>query len=202
MERVTHMKAKTCLQPLPDISTAILIVRGERVILDADLAATYGVTTKRLNEQVKRNADRFPPDFSFQLTEEEKAEVVANCDHLARLKFSPVLPRAFTEHGAIMAANVLNSPRAAQMSVFVVRAFVKMRSVLTDTRHLARKLAALEQELKARLDVHEAAIVDFLQRIMKILDPPPPPPEPPPPEIGFHVKEEAIPYRTRKRAKE
>ena len=107
------MKRKTCLRPLPDIGTAILTVRGERVILDADLAATYGATTKRLNEQVKRNADRFPPDFSFQLTAEEKAEVVANCDHLARLKFSPVLPRAFTEHGAIMAANVLNSPRAA-----------------------------------------------------------------------------------------
>ena len=128
--------------------------------------------------------------------------MVANCDHLARLRFSPVLPRAFTEHGAIMAANVLNSPRAAQMSVFVVRAFVRMRSMLTDTRELARKLAALEQELKARLDVHEVAIVDFLQRIMKILDPPPPPPEPPPPEIGFHVKEEALPYRTRKRGKE
>ena len=192
------MKRKTGLRPLPEISTAIVTVRGERIILDADLAATYGVTTKRLNEQVKRNADRFPPDFSFQLTEEEKAEVVANCDHLARLKFSPILPRAFTEHGAIMAANVLNSPRAAQMSVFVVRAFVRMRSMLTDTRELARKLAALEQELKARLDVHEVAIVDFLQRIMKILDPPPPPPEPPPPEIGFHVKEDAVPYRTRR----
>ena len=193
------MKRKSCLRPLPDIGTAILTVRGERVILDADLAATYGVTTKRLNEQVKRNADRFPPDFSFQLTAEEKAEVVANCDHLARLKFSPVLPRAFTEHGAIMAANVLNSPRAAQMSVFVVRAFVRMRSMLTDTRELARKLAALEQELKARLDVHEVAIVDFLQRIMKILDPPPPPPVPPPPEIGFHVKEDAVPYRTKRK---
>ena len=82
-------------------------------------------------------------------------------------------PYVFTEHGAIMAANVLNSERAVQMSVFVVRAFVKMRSVLTDTRHLARKLAALEQELKARLDVNEAAIVNFLHRIMKILDPPP-----------------------------
>ena len=98
-----------------------------------------------------------------------------------------------------MAANVLNSPRAAQMSVFVVRAFVRMRSLLTDTRELARKLAALEQELKARLDVHEVAIVDFLQRIMKILDPPPPPPEPPPPEIGFHVKEDAVPYRTKRK---
>jgi hypothetical protein len=85
------------------------------------------------------------------------------------------------------------------MSVFVVRAFVKMRSVFTDTRELARKLAALEQELKARLDVHEVAIVEFLQRIMKILDPPPAPPEPPTPEIGFHVKEDAVPYRIKKR---
>jgi hypothetical protein len=105
----------------------------------------------------------------------------------------------FTEHGAIMAANVLNSPRAVQMSVFVVRAFIKMRSALTDTRELARKLAALESELKSRLDVHEAAIVEVLQRVMQILDPPAAPAAPPPPEIGFHVKEEPIKYRVRKR---
>jgi hypothetical protein len=135
--------------------------------------------------------------FMFQLTTLEKTEVVANCDHLARLKFSPVLPRAFTEHGAIMAANVLNSPQAAQMSVFVVRAFVKLRAALTDTRELAGKLAAVEAELKSRLDVHEAAIVDLLQRIMKILDPPPPPPDPPRPQIGFHAKEDVLPYRVR-----
>ena len=110
------------------------------------------------------------------------------------------LPAAFTEHGAIMAANVLNSPRATQMSVFVVRAFVKMRSAFKDSRQLAEKLALLEQELKLRLNTHEAAIVDVLQRIMKILDPPPPPPEPPPPEIGFHVREDAVPYRIRRRA--
>jgi hypothetical protein len=85
-------------------------------MLDSDLAELYGVSTKRLNEQVKRNQDRFPADFMFKLTAKEKAEVVANCDHLGRLKFSPVLPRAFTEHGAIMAANVLNSSSAAQMS--------------------------------------------------------------------------------------
>jgi hypothetical protein len=175
----------------------IITLRSQKVILDADLAEVYGVPTKRLNEQVKRNEDRFPSDFAFQLTVDEKAEVVANCDHLVRLKFSPVLPRAFTEHGAIMAANVLNSPQATRMSVFVVRAFVKMRSAFTDTRELARKLASLEFELKSRLDVHEAAIVDVLQRIMKILDPPPPPPEPPAPEIGFHVREDATPYRIR-----
>ena len=108
-------------------------------------------------------------------------------------------PYAFTEHGAIMAANVLNSAQATHMSVFVVRAFVKMRTALTDTRELARKLAAVESELKSRLDVHEAVIVDVLQRIMKILDPPPPPPEPPLPEIGFYVKEDAVPYRIKKR---
>lgn len=161
------------------------------------LAELYGVTTKALNQAVKRNADRFPADFAFSLTDGEKAEVVTNCDHLARLKFSPVLPRAFTEHGAIMAANVLNSPQAIQMSVFVVRAFVKMRAALNDTRELAKKLSALEQELKGRLDIHEAAIVEVLQRIMTVLDPPPAPPEPPRPGIGFHVKEDGAPYRVK-----
>ena len=109
------------------------------------------------------------------------------------------LPVAFTEHGALMAANVLNSPRAVDMSVFVVRAFLKMRSAFSDTRQLARKLALLEEELTSRLDIHETAIVDVLQRIMKILDPPPAPPEPSPPEIGFHVKEDAVPYRIKRR---
>ena len=98
-----------------------------------------------------------------------------------------------------MAANVLNSPRAVDMSVFVVRAFVKMRSAFGDTRQLAQKLALLERELTSRLDTHEAAIVDVLQRIMKLLDPPPPPPEPPPPEIGFHVKEGTVPYRVKRK---
>jgi hypothetical protein len=183
-----------------DIDHLILTLRGQRVILDADLAVIYGVPTKRLNEQVKRNEARFPADFAFLLTPIEKAEVVANCDHLRRLKFSPVVPRAFTEHGAIMAANILNSRRAVQMSVLVVRAFVKMRAAFTDTRDLVKKLGALEQELKSRLDIHEAAIVDVLQRIMRVLDPPPPPPEPPPPEIGFHVREDAVPYRVRRKA--
>lgn len=90
-----------------DVGKRILLVRGERVLVDADLAQLYGVSTKRLNERVKRNERRFPPDFAFRLTKTEKDEVVANCDHLANLKFSPVLPRVFTEHGAVMAANVL-----------------------------------------------------------------------------------------------
>jgi hypothetical protein len=92
------------LIPVEVIEQRILLIRGQRVMLDADLAGLYGTTTKRLNEQVKRNRGRFPEDFMFQLTKKEKAEVVANCDHLARLKFSPVLPNAFTEHGAIMVA--------------------------------------------------------------------------------------------------
>ena len=97
------------------------------------------------------------------------------------------LPYAFTEHGAIMAANILNSPQAVQMSVFVVRAFIAMRAALTDTRELARKLASLEKELTSRLDTHESAIVDVLQRVMALLEPPPPEPELPPKEMGFHA---------------
>jgi phage regulator Rha-like protein len=136
-------------------------------MLDADLAAVYEVTTKRLNEQVKRNQDRFPEDFAFQLTPEELANLrsrFATSSHGGRR----YLPYAFTEHGAIMAANILNSPRATQMSVFVVRAFVRMRAALADNR----KLAALEKELKERLNLQDAVIVDILRRFMDILDPP------------------------------
>jgi hypothetical protein len=136
------------------IEPCILLLRGERVILDADLAHLYGTSTKRLNEQVKRNRARFPADFLLQLTVEEKAEVVANCDHLARLKYSPVLPNAFTEHGAIMAASVLNTPRAMDMSVYVVRTFIKLRRLLATHQELAHKLAELER----RVGSHDEAI--------------------------------------------
>ena len=208
------MKRKP-LQTVPtEIDPLIVEVRGHKVILDSDLASIYGVPTKRLNEQVKRNARRFPPDFLFRLTADEAEQCERSRSQIAtseidggiRSQFATAskrniryLPVAFTEHGALMAANVLNSPRAVDMSVFVVRAFVKMRSAFGDTRQLARKLALLEQELTSRLDTHEAAIVDVLQRIMKILDPPPPPPESPPPEIGFHVKEDVLPYRIKRK---
>ncbi len=195
------MKRRVLAASGAPLEERIITVRGEKVILDVDLADLYGVTTKRLNEQVKRNADRFPQDLAFLLTTDEKTEVVANCDHLVRVKFSPVLPRAFTEHGAIMAATVLNSPRAVQMSLFVVRAFVKMRVAFKESSDLARKLSLLEGDLKIRLNIHEAAIVDVLQRIMRILDPPPGPPEPPRPEIGFHLKEDTVPYRVRRTQK-
>ena len=101
------------------IEGKIFAIRGEKVMLDADLAALYGVTTKRLNEQVKSNRDRFPEDFMFQLTGKEKEEVVAVCDHLKKLKYSASLPYAFTEHGAIMLASVLNSPVAVRASIIL-----------------------------------------------------------------------------------
>ena len=107
------------------------------------------------------------------------------------------LPFAFTDYGAIMAANVLNSPCAAQMSVFVVRAFVKMRAALSDSHKLARKLATLEKELKERLGVHEAAIVTILQRVMDIIDPPALPEPPPKKGVGFHIREGRGRYRIR-----
>ncbi len=189
---------KQSVIPVENVQKRILFLRGERVLIDADLAALFGVATRRLNEQVRRNHVRFPADFMFQLTLQEKEEVIANCDHLKRLRFSPNLPYAFTEHGAIMVATVLSSPRAVQMTVFVVRAFVKMRSTLNDTQELARKLAKLEKELKERLGVHETAIVDVLQRIMNIIDPPPEP-EQPKRRIGFGVEEPKAVYHAKRK---
>ena len=185
------------------IEHRIYTVRGQRVMLDSDLAAVYGVTTKRLNEQVKRNRERFPADFGFQLTLGEVRELARSRSQFATLKRGQNIkyrPYAFTEHGAIMAATVLNSPQAVQMSVFVVRAFVKMRVVLSDNRELARKLAALEKELKERLDLHDAAIVSILQRMMEIIDPPALP-EPPKKQIGFQVKEGKVRYAVRRKAR-
>ena len=205
------MKNATIQTAPPEIEPLILEMRGHKVILDADLARIYGVQTKALNQAVKRNHARFPGDFVFKLSAEEicelnRSQIVTGSPLRSQIVTSKekrggrrYLPHAFTEHGAIMAANVLNSQRAVDMSVFVVRAFVKMRSAFGDSRELARKLALLEQELKIRLNIHEAAIVDVLQRIMRILDPPPPPPEPPPPEIGFHVKEDTVPYRIKRK---
>jgi hypothetical protein len=189
------MKKRAQIIPTADLESRILTVRGQKVILDADLAAIYGVTTKRLNEQVKRNPKRFPPDFIFRLTPMEKKEVVANCDHLFELKFSPILPHAFTENGAVMAANVLNSPQAVRMSVLVVRAFIQMRALLSGSKELAAELKKLEAKLTARLDVHETAIVDVLRRIMQLLDPPPAPPVSEK-SMGFHTTMKRLPAKT------
>lgn len=191
------MKKRTPKNP-PDgsIDTIIHTVRGERVILDADLATIYGVKTKALNQAVRRNRDKFPPDFLLELTNAEAANLqrtrkqgdtilrsqIVTLRHGRHIKHQPF---AFTEHGALMVANILSSPQAIQMSVFVIRAFVKMRGLLTDTRDLAKKLASLETELKSRLDSHESAIVEVLQRVMLLLDPPPSPDTTK--EMGFHI---------------
>jgi hypothetical protein len=156
------------------------------------LARIYGVPTKALNQAVKRNFKRFPDDFLFQLTSEDIADLNRSQIVTGSQKHRDprLLPYAFTENGAIMAANVLNSPQAVRMSVFVVRAFVQMRELLGGTKELAKQLAALEKKLTERLDGHEIAIIEILQRVMNILDPPPPPPDPPRPQIGFLVDPE------------
>jgi hypothetical protein len=174
------------LIPIESIERAILFIRGQKVMLDADLAQVYGVSTKRLNEQVKRNRDRFPPDFMFQLTDQVKAEVVANCDHLLRLKFSPVPPYAFTEHGAIMAASVLNSERAIQVSVFVVRAFIRLREMVSTHQKLSRRLAELEKDLVG----HDEQIQMILKAIKQLMEPS----EKASKKIGFQLKEKRSPY--------
>ena len=168
-----------------------MIVRGKRVILDSDLAGIYRIRTKVLNQAVKRNEKKFPSDFMFRLTQKETEDHELSRSQSVTLKRGSnikYLPYAFTEHGAIMAANVLNSERAVEMSVFVVRAFIRMRGMLSENKELARKLADLERELKKRLDVHETAIVGILQRIMTLIDPPrlPIPKKRP---MGFGVKD-------------
>jgi hypothetical protein len=162
------------------LEALILTVRDQKVILAADLAEIYGVPTKRLNEAVKRNANRFPEDFLFRLTAEEKDEVVANCDHLTRLKFSPQLPFAFTEHGALQAANVLRSERAVAMSIYVIRAFIKMREQIAGNSLIQKRLGEIDRKL---LD-HDEALVILWNQLKPLLTPPPP--ALPKRRIGFH----------------
>lgn len=150
-------------------------------MLDADLARAYGVPTRRLNEQVRRNQDRFPADFLFRLTAAEKQEVVANCDQLRRLKFSKAPPWAFTEHGAIMAATVLNSPQAIAMSVYVVRAFVRMRENLAANSAILKRLA----EIDGTLLVHDETLRGLWAKLRPLLEPVPDLPQK---RIGFRAE--------------
>ena len=173
-------KAESLVTHIGQMKRIILSVRGQRVMLDTVLARIYVVTTKRLNEQVNRNTDRFPPDFMFQLTEKEKMEVVSNCDHLRDLKCSSHLPYAFTEHGAIMAVNVLKTKRAIQMSVFVVRAFVRLREIVLTHRELTEKL----KELERKVGKHDYEIKAVIEAIRQLMQPPPKPKC----EIGFRDK--------------
>ena len=166
---------RSALVPVHDITGAILILRGRRVILDRDLAAIYGVTTGRLNEQVRRNRERFPEDFMFRLSPAEHATLISQFaiskpGRGGRRK----LPWAFTEHGAIQAANVLNSPRAIAMGVYVVRAFVQLREIFASNKDLAGKLIALERSLLA-LDLKtQRQFKEVYEAIRALMDTPPP----------------------------
>jgi len=153
---------------IPDelIMNKILFVRGLKVMIDSDLAELYGVTTKRLNEQVKRNIKRFPEDFMFQLTETEKQQVVANCDHLKNLKFSPYLPFVFTEHGAVMLASVLNSERAIQVNLQIVRVFIRMREMLATHKEILHKLEQIEKK-DIEQDQKIMLIFEYLKQLEK-----------------------------------
>ena len=186
MSRGQIWKLHTSMRPDLEAAAerAILMVRGDRVMLDADLAELYGVTTKALNQAVRRNERRFPPDFMFRLTKAEKKKVVTNCDHLRRIRFSPVLPHAFTEHGAIMAANILNSERAVEASVYVVRAFVRLRQLLATNAELARRLDALE----AKIGRHDEQLLAVIQAIRELMEPPP---ESPRKWIGYAAEADA-----------
>lgn len=176
----SHTEPATDVVPLELIQSYIRVIRGVRVMLDADLAALYGVPTKRLNEQVKRNIRRFPEDFCFQLTPEESADLrshfaTSSGGHGGR-RF---LPYAFTEHGAIQAANILNSEAATRMSVAVVRAFVRLRQLVVNHKAIAAKLA----ELDARVGAHDEQLAALVEAIRLLTTPEA---QPPRRRIGFH----------------
>ena len=186
----------SALALVPDVDRAILTIRGQTVILDADLAAIYGVPTKALNQAVKRNLARFPEDFIFRLATDEVAElnrsqIVTGSQRHRDPRFAPY---AFTEHGALMAANILNSSRAVAMSVYVIRAFVSMRRNVATNAAILKRLAEIDKTLL----IHDAALRDILKKLRPLLEPPPAPVKH---EIGFHVKEDAVPYRVRNRAR-
>ena len=187
-------KIEQSLVPVEAIASAILVLRGQRVILDADLARLYGVTTARLNQQVRRNLDRFPEDFVFQLREEEFENLMlqnaTSSLHGGRRK----LPLAFSEHGALMAASVLNSPRAVEVSVYVVRAFIKLREILYSHSDLAHKL----DELERRVDRHDEEIGALIEAIRQLLAPP----DSPNRKLGFRLKERRGRYYINKRSTE
>jgi len=175
------------------IEVLIVTIRGHRVILAADLARIYGVQTRVLNQAVKRNREKFPADFMYQITRDEAQELQRLRSQIVILKpgqHLKYLPYAFTEHGAIMAANVLNSPRAVQMSVFVVRAFVRMRTAFAGTRELVRKLAELERRIGG-YDESIRTLFDAIRQLMA-------PPEKARRSIGFRVEEAGPLYRLRR----
>ena len=179
--------------PLEKIEQQILTVKSYKVMLDSDLADLYGVTTKRLNEQVRRNRTRFPPDFMFQLTKEEAAGLRSqNATSKGGRGGRRYLPNVFTEHGAIMLASVLNTTRAVDVSVYVVRAFVRLRQVVAANKEVAAKLAELER----RVSGHDETIRSVVTAIRRLMGSPPPSPRRR--AIGFRVEEARPAYRRRR----
>jgi hypothetical protein len=169
------------------IAQTICLLRGQKVMLDFDLAALYGVATKALNQAVKRNADRFPPDFVFQLNKEEAQSLRSQFVTLKRGKHLKYLPYAFTEQGVAMLSSVLKSGRAVKVNIAIMRAFVKLRETLETNRELARKFLELEKRV-GKHDTEIAAIIEAIRQLMT-------PPEKPRREIGFHVRENRARYR-------
>jgi hypothetical protein len=167
------------LIPVERIEHSILLIRGKKVIMDRDLAALYGVQTKALNQAVSRNERRFPPDFMFRLTKEEKAELVTNCDRFSRLKHSSALPRAFSEQGVAMLSSVLNGERAVDVNIEIMRAFVRLREMLWSHQELGQKVVDLEKKYDEQFKV----VFDAIYALMA-------PPEKPKKQIGFEIKEE------------
>ncbi|MBM4341470.1 MAG: ORF6N domain-containing protein [Deltaproteobacteria bacterium] len=188
------MTGQKAIIPTEQIEQKILLIRGQKVLLDADLAMLYGVPTRVLNQAVRRNLKRFPQDFMFKLSQPEKDKVITICDHLKNLKYAKALPNAFTEHGAIMAASVLNTEKAIQISVFVVRAFVKLREMLATHKELAHKLVQLERKLQN----HDESIRSLVVAIRQLMTPAEPKPAPPKRGIGFLVEEPHVPYEVSK----
>jgi ORF6N domain len=180
------------LLPLEAVTHRILLLRGQKLLLDSDLAALYGVTTRRLNEQVRRNWERFPRDFVFALTAEEFANLKSQ-SATSSWGGRRTLPFAFTEHGAIMAAAVLNSPRAVEVSVYVVRAFVRLRELAATHGDLAKRLDDLESRTEALAMQHDslsrntrAQLKQVFDAIRELMTPPDPPKRP----IGFVTGED------------
>ena len=174
---------------LEQVDRAIIVLRGRRVILDSELAALYGVTVSRLNEQVKRNSGRFPEDFAFVLTREEHDALRSQIAILkpGRGEHRKYLPTAFTEHGAVMAASVLNSPKAVEMSVEVVRAFVRLRQILASNRQLAARVDDLERKMTQSNATHSkniGTLFDAVRSLMAV-------PEKPRRQIGFQTKDKS-----------
>jgi hypothetical protein len=181
------MDPKSVCVPAKTIEEAILLIRGQKVMLDADLAILYGVQTKALNQAVKRNARRFPLDFMFRLTRVEKNELVTNCDRLQRLRHSSGLPRAFTEQGVAMLSSVLKSERAIDVNVEIMRAFVRLRQMLAAHKDFAHRIADLEKKYDKQFKV----VFDAIRALMTT-------PTSQSKPIGFQVKEKGAVYKTKK----